>query len=64
MVIEGISQRLGLEESKCHSYSQEGQEGRFRELQMVSLTSVSCKVIKQMSLETIFIHEGQEGDQE
>lgn len=64
MVIVRICQRLGLEESKCHSYSQQWQEGRFRELELVSLTSVSGKVIKQMNPETVFIHEGQEGDQE
>lgn len=37
MVNERISQRLGLEESERHSYSQEGQEVRFGELQVVSL---------------------------
>lgn len=40
------------------------EEGSFKELQVVSLTSVSGKVIKQMTPEIIFIHEGQEDDQE
>lgn len=44
------------EESKCHSYLQEGQAAACRELQASQLLSMLGKVIQQIILESIFKH--------